>query len=459
SCAQVVFPDALGRDICGDGVDNDCDGAADAQDSQLCASVPAGDVCGLAYQADLSGLGVFSGSLEGYRDDVELGCGDGGGAVERFYRVTLNERRVLRLEVRAAGGGEGYVGISRVDDCQSSSLSGGVECAGSFFTRELAPGTYTFAVFGQPGRTFTLLASSVLPGDDAGTSCQPGDLDADGATLCTSDCMEGNVAVHAGAAEQCDNLDNDCNGVIDDGIPGQPCAVAGALGVCAQGMLGCTQGAFVCHAPKPGQQQELCNDGRDNDCDGMSDDQGTPGVDCALLTGDRCDDALPIGDGFFDGSLSGAGHHGNGCYGGIQGDAEERYHVFQVPAPGFYYLQVRATGQGPFPPFAAGIFSGPCALDMQGSGCSGSGGNVVYYYLDKPGPHYVMVESDDAFDYRIGLASTDAAGACSLPDGDGDGFDLCNYDCDDQSAAVHPGATEVCNGRDDDCNGVTDEGC
>ncbi|MBI5501377.1 MAG: CHAP domain-containing protein [Deltaproteobacteria bacterium] len=42
-------------------------------------------------------------------------------------------------------------------------------------------------------------------------------------------------------------------------------------------------------------------------------------------------------------------------------------------------------------------------------------------------------------------------------DGDGDGY-AAGTDCDDGNADVHPGAAEVCNGRDDDCEGGTDEG-
>jgi hypothetical protein len=39
-------------------------------------------------------------------------------------------------------------------------------------------------------------------------------------------------------------------------------------------------------------------------------------------------------------------------------------------------------------------------------------------------------------------------------DGDGDGYNACQGDCDDGDDAVHPGASEVCNGVDDDCDGV-----
>jgi len=43
-----------------------------------------------------------------------------------------------------------------------------------------------------------------------------------------------------------------------------------------------------------------------------------------------------------------------------------------------------------------------------------------------------------------------------LPDNDGDGFNVCD-DCDDTNAAVYPGAPEVCDGvEDNDCDGVAD---
>jgi len=46
---------------------------------------------------------------------------------------------------------------------------------------------------------------------------------------------------------------------------------------------------------------------------------------------------------------------------------------------------------------------------------------------------------------------------CDALDGDGDGVSGCAGDCDNTNPAVHPGAPEICDGLDNDCDGSIDE--
>ena len=43
-------------------------------------------------------------------------------------------------------------------------------------------------------------------------------------------------------------------------------------------------------------------------------------------------------------------------------------------------------------------------------------------------------------------------------DKDGDGARWCD-DCRDDDASIHVGAAEMCNGVDDNCNGIVDDSC
>ncbi len=51
------------------------------------------------------------------------------------------------------------------------------------------------------------------------------------------------------------------------------------------------------------------------------------------------------------------------------------------------------------------------------------------------------------------------AADCVEKDLDGDGFSVATGDCDDLDASVNPGAIELCDGRDNDCDGQVDEQC
>jgi len=54
------------------------------------------------------------------------------------------------------------------------------------------------------------------------------DYDGDGLTGCDGDCDEGDPTIHSGAPELCNGVDDDCDGQIDEGIPGGcPCATLG----------------------------------------------------------------------------------------------------------------------------------------------------------------------------------------------------------------------------------------
>jgi hypothetical protein len=80
----------------------------------------------------------------------------------------------------------------------------------------------------------------------------------------------------------CDGLDNDCNGLVDEGlVSSTPCGLT--QGVCAGKHEACVDGGYesVCTAASYGPKYEVVEsscDGLDNDCDGRVDTQGDGGT-------------------------------------------------------------------------------------------------------------------------------------------------------------------------------------
>jgi hypothetical protein len=132
------------------------------------------------------------------------------------------------------------------------------DCDGS--TDEMNPGGSMACNTGQQG----VCAAGT-------TNCQGGQI------VCTQNTMP--------STEICDGFDNDCDGAADEMNPGggMTCST-GKLGVCGPGTTACMSGAIVCNQNVQ-SSPEVC-DAKDNDCDGSTDEMN-PGGGMACNTGQQ----------------------------------------------------------------------------------------------------------------------------------------------------------------------------
>ena len=273
-------------------------------------------------------------------------------------------------------------------------------------------------------------------GDDA-DECQDGawacDADSEGGLACLDD--------PGAAAEVCNDVDDDCDGLTDEDFEakGSPCD-GDDLDTCEDGALVCAPDAngLVCD-DEPGAASETCN-GIDDDCDGATDeDFPSKGAPCDGEDEDLCEDGVLVCDDA--GGLAcdddvvalveTCNDHDDDC----DGLTDEDFTVLGQPCDG---------DDADLCPDGHWVCDG-----AGGMTCADDAASVVELCNDVDDD--CDGETDEGFDAK--------GTPC-----DGDDLDLCHdgawacdglgaLSCDDDHAPI----VEACNDLDDDCDGQTDE--
>ncbi|MCB9554177.1 MAG: putative metal-binding motif-containing protein [bacterium] len=316
----------------------------------------------------------------------------------------------------------------------------------------VCPPGYVCGAFTRGNETF----SQCAPAD--GQGCRPcldrdGDGYGEGEDCIDFDCDDTDSMAFPGAGETCDGRDDDCDTVADEDVEAPAEAACLGVGLCRGTLPRCVGGAWACEYPDGYEAgAEASCDGLDNDCDGTADEDF-----------DRQSDVSNCG---LCGVVCAFAHAPAMCEAGrcVRGPCEVGWHDADgVVENGCEYLCALTRG-------------GVEACDAIDNDCDGAvdegfAGLEVCNAVDDDCDGI----ADEGFDLLGDVANCGACGrVCDLPDAqarceggacridacvggfvdvDGEAGNGCEYACQPTRGGV-----EVCDGVDNDCNGVVDDG-
>jgi hypothetical protein len=303
------------------------------------------------------------------------------------------------------------------------------------------------------------------------TQVEWADADGDGHTE-DVDCDDADAAIHPEAEEVCDGLDNDCDGLADDEDEGVTGTTTWYPDVDGDGFGNTAGGLEACAAPAghvadgtdcddlnaayhPGADESDCTDPADYNCDGSVGFADVDGDGFAAC--EDCDDSTatssPLGIEVCDGA-------DNDCDGTV--DEDDAVDALT------WYADVDGDGYGDAA-VSVDACSAPSAHVADDTDCDDTDSGVNEAATE------ICDTIDNDCDGWVDDTDPDLSGATTwYGDSDGDGYGGQQYeqaacsqpagfvassdDCDDLNAATYPGASEVCDLADNDCDSDIDEG-